>query len=377
MKIRHYILNGGVVRVWTGLVLILFFGPGCRLDPSGTDTAGAAALGADYDLAVARASVRLWSEPGLEGEVITRMPAGTQLIDLDQVSDFTSRIQINGKNYDEPWIKVRTQAGQEGWVYASVEDFQLASGLDSTAWSYEKRLLAYLGAETVAQLAAYRQAFQQIRSQADFVQVYRQGMELRDRIVRLLEDKTALLQIEALPDLFWLGAAMPGFVPQLVAEGTAYYLFADYRQWLPRARQTAERADDSFVDLCIYFFPQDSVEYFFPVWKIQTWDYGGHSLLGRGYHLGALQKMDQLLRTAKVFEPSVQAWRKNLLDDIIHPEATYWEEQTAALAELDQILAAGFACLTKEDEIALEVRRRQMENAKKYGIEFNHRAGIY
>ena len=35
-------------------------------------------------------------------------------------------------------------------------------------------------------------------------------------------------------------------IPQLIAEGTAYYLFNDYKKWLEIAQQTPSKEDDEF-----------------------------------------------------------------------------------------------------------------------------------
>lgn len=333
--------------------------------------------GFTYDLIVEKETLRLRAEAGPEGTVLQTLTRGARLKDLEQVSDFTSQIQLDGEFYNEPWIRVETEAGDKGWVYARAKDFSLPGEGSMADWHYHKRLLAYFGPERTEALAAYRSAFQQVRSLTDFVTVYERGRNLREELVITLEDQTARIEIEKQPDLFWLSEVMPGFVPQLVAEGTAYYLFADYEQWLGKARQTREEADDSFVQLCISIFPQDSIEYFFPVWQIQTWDYGGHSLLGRGHHLATLRTIDRLSRQAPAFEPYLREWKQDLINDITAVETTYWEEQTRALEELNQIVSAGFAYLNRDDKVALETRKQQFENAGQYGIKFNYKSGEY
>lgn len=330
-----------------------------------------------YDLIVEKETLRLRAEAGPEGAVLQTLTRGARLKDLEQVSNFTSQIQLEGEIYHEPWIRVETEAGDKGWVYARAKDFSLAGEGSLQDWQYHKRLLAYFGPERTEALAAYRKAYQEVRSSADFAAVYEQGRNLREELVRVLEDQTARIEIEKQPDLFWLSEVVPGFVPQLVAEGTAYYLFADYGQWLGKARQTTEPADDAFTQLCISIFPQDSIEYFFPVWEIQTWDYGGHSLLGRGYHLATLQAIDRLSRQAPEFKAYLQEWKQALIDDITAPETTYWEERVAALEELDQIISAGFEYLNRDDKVALETRRKQFENPDQYEIKFNHKSGVY
>jgi len=363
---------------WSSVFSILLLTVGCRQQESDSDSVVTehAGEGFNYDLVVDAETLRLWAEAGLEGEVLRTMPRGTKLKDLGQVSSFTSRIKLAGQVYDEPWIKVQTATGERGWVYARLPDFQLPAGKKSKEWQYEKRLQAYLGSEKTVALTEYQQAFQQINSLTDFANIYEQGMKLRMDLVQALEGEMSQLGMDKQPDLFWLAEVVPAFVPQLVAEGTAYYLFADYHQWLLKAQQTPAPEDDSFINFCISIFPQDSIEYFFPVWEIQTWDYGGHSLLGRGYHFTAIQTIDRLDQQGTTFSSYLQDWKQALIDDITDLKTTYWEEQPVALKELTQIVSAEFACLSRDDKIALQIRLEQFEDATKHNVKFNYKSGL-
>ena len=46
-----------------------------------------------YDLIVQKEALRLRAEAGPEGAVLKTLPRGTRLMDLEQVSTFTSQIQ--------------------------------------------------------------------------------------------------------------------------------------------------------------------------------------------------------------------------------------------------------------------------------------------
>lgn len=350
---------------------------GCRQQESELKEEKAPQLEKKFDLVVKEEGLRLWRQAGVEGEMIRALPQGAQLKDLRQTSDFTSRIQLGKQVYDEPWIKVQTETGEEGWLYARNTAFQFPSGQSPKTWQLEKRLTAYFGSAKVETLSGFRIAFERIASAEDFARVYQEGIDLREEFVKILENKTSRLAIEELPDLFWLEEAIPAFTPQVVAEGTAYYLFVNYKQWLKKAKQTKSDEDDAFINMCISFFPQDSIEYFFPNWQIQTWDYGGHSMLGRGRHLAALQKIDSLHQKGAIFQALSQKWLRLILDDLIKPDVTFWEPLESAGRELNQIITANFKCLSQDDKIALTVRRKQFENIEKYGLEFNHKSGLY
>ena len=329
------------------------------------------------DFSVRKEGLRMRADPGPEGRIVQQLPASTPLEDLGLVSQLISRIKLDGKVYYEPWIKVRIPSGIEGWVYARAEDLEFPNGINVEKWQKEKRLQAFLGPAMQERLLAYQDAYLQIAHQTDFIRVFLEGQTLRDTLIPMLEEHTDKLGMEELPDLFWLEKAFPGFIMQVVAEGTAYYLFTDFNQWKEIAQKTAQNGDDQFTELCLFFFPEDGIEYFFPVWKIQTWDYGGHSLLGRGHHLKALEGIQTLSKIVPELSNYLHEWQLDLLQDITEPTVTFWEPAEAVVAELKSILDAGITSLSQDDHIALETRLEQLQNGEKYGVEFNHKSGLY
>lgn len=207
---------------------------------------------------------------------------------------------------------------------------------------------------------------------------YRQGQILRDTLGNILVKKMEALEPHQLPDLFWLNEVMPHFVPQLVAEGTTYYLFNDYKSWSAKAAQTPQQEDDLFMQLSLNMFPDDSIEYFFPVWFLQTWDYGGYSLLGRKHHETILNQINATWADSRfqTFRPEVLAIKDQVVNDITSPHISYWEKKSEIIAELDKIIQSNYDILDENDKMALQKRRKQFENAEKNGIKVNQQAGI-
>ena len=122
--------------------------------------------------------------------------------------------------------------------------------------------------------------------------------------------------------------------------------------------------------------PMDSVAYFFPSWFLQTWDYGGNSLLGKGTHLAILKKIDQTLSNTDLFKEEITAVKESLISDIIgQDELAYEMPQKDIIKELDQILSQGLTVLTKEDIVALRQRRKMFENPGANNIRVNQRSG--
>jgi len=61
--------------------------------------------------------------PGLNYPKIDRLPLFTEVEFLNEVTDSSFQINLGEITPDEPWIKIRTPKGQEGWVYGAGVDY--------------------------------------------------------------------------------------------------------------------------------------------------------------------------------------------------------------------------------------------------------------
>jgi len=61
--------------------------------------------------------LRMRDEPDTKSDVVAEISEGAALTYLDEKTDFTQQITLRGKAFDEPWLKVSTSSGKEGWVY--------------------------------------------------------------------------------------------------------------------------------------------------------------------------------------------------------------------------------------------------------------------
>lgn len=302
---------------------------------------------------------RLRESPGPEGRVIENLAGGTKVADLGELSSFLTSIQLSEERFDEPWWRVRAPSGKEGWIFGGV-----LADVDS-ATLLEKRTQALFSQNTVQRLTGYRKAYRQARTAKAVAACYREGLDLRDDLVAQIEEYFRQRSPQVLPDLFWLSEVLPAFLPQLIAEKTGYYLFADYRAWEDLARKSPEREDDHFFRLCIGAFPSDSIEFFYPVWTIfdgSLFHPGGHSLLGRDIHRRLLKTVDRTLDRSRLFRQEVLAMKNDLINDIIQPDVTYWEETDSIAGEIHRILSDSLSCLTGEDQLALQARLRQLQS---------------
>lgn len=329
----------------------------CRNEPSSDATSVMI-----YQLSIKAGQTSLRDAPGEAGTVLKELPKGTSLRDLGEVSDFLTRITTQGTEQYEPWLKVATADEEQGWVYAGAIEF----GADTTLL-HEKRFKALLGAKAYQQAKDWQATFKNISNQESLANAYTQGKVLRDSLVRTLENRVQF-DGETPPDMFWLGHVVPGFVAQLVAEGTAYYLFEDYSHWQKIAAKTPQKEDDGFFQFCIQMFPEDSIEYFFPAWTIQTWDYGGCSLLGRSIHLKLLETANRLCTANTPFRSEILSRKAELINDMTQEGVEYWEQPEKIMRELDAILERNFEILTEADKIALRTRRTHFEAPSKHNL---------
>jgi hypothetical protein len=320
-------------------------------------------------------NLRLRDQPGTEGKELVRLPLGTKVFDTGEISEFTTPLKLRGISFDEPWIKVTTEQGVSGWIYGGALNYALNPKNPEAEVLLQKRLNGFFGQDIAGAIQKYRQNYNNTNTAAQFAIVYEEGLALRKRLVDRLEEKIEV-DYEELPDLFWLKEAMPGYVPELVAEGTMYHLFNDYKQFQQKAKHTNGSEDDEMAGLFFLIYQLDSVEHFYPAYFMQTWDYGGNSLLGKGIHTKVLDKMDSLVKQNSPFDKTITDLKNELVLDITNQEVTgYWESEEAVIRELKTIIKKNYFVFTKEDNVALEARLKMIMNAKANKIEFNKRAG--
>jgi len=314
--------------------------------------------------------VYLRSEAGIEGDVVAALPAQSLVYDLGEVSSFLTQIQRQGKNYEAPWLKVQTPEGQSGWVFGS--PFMLKTVNVRGDFFLEKRMVAVFGEKVLEAYQTYERQKDSIRQADGFLRAYQSLKQLRSRLLEQLNQ-----EMEKKQDLFWLSDLLPELIPQLNPDDQSPELYLDYRFWLEQARQTNDPADDAFVDICLTAFPDDSIEYRFPAWFLQTSANNGHSLLGRGIHLEMFEKIENLYNISETFKGELALFEEALIEDIILLNTTYWEEKEKVENELKTILNNNYAFLDESNRLALQNRLKAFGQAKELGILFNVKSGVH
>ncbi|MBR9919436.1 MAG: SH3 domain-containing protein [Bacteroidetes bacterium] len=317
--------------------------------------------------------LRLRSVPGPQGDILDNLERGASLEYLGEMSSFNTEVTLRGITFKEPWIKVKTTSGTEGWVFAGALNFKLDNSSSLPEQLMDIRLKSLFGESLAASMKDYRKGYVSAKTDLELGTQYENVNSLKEQAANKMESFIRVGNSQEVPDLFWLEEAMPAIQPQLVAEGTAYDLFHDYASWRSRASKTSGKEDDVFFDLCIALYSLDSIEYYWPVYFLQTWDYGGHSELGAGKHEMLLRKMDETIRSAPSFAPQIEEMKHALVEDILGPNVTYWNKQEAILQEMDSILLDPPAILTESDLIALKQRKKQFEDPAANALSLNNR----
>lgn len=313
---------------------------------------------------------------GLAGEVIATLQKGDNVRYAGKMSDFSTPLQIQGVQYNDPWLQVTLSDGRQGWVYGGSLRYELADEAGLSNILTNKRLNSFFGNITTAKMQRHRRNFSRLTTADGWARTYHIALELRDTLNYKLNEKISLAEGEPIPDLFWLKDYIPGFVVQLVADGSRYFLFIDYKQWGEIAPLTMGNEDDRFTEICYKTYPMDSVEYFYKAWFKQTWAHGGSSLLGRGIHKGLLDDIQTAMMQGNLFQTDLMALKRDIVNDITDTDNTYWDSKEKILQEIDSILDAKYTILTAEDFIAIRERRRMFEAHKRYGIQLNLRTGV-
>lgn len=358
---KLYISLLGILLVWS-----------CQNDALLTQTVQNVS---EFQLITVVEQLSLQQSAGENSAIITTLEKGSPLKEMGAVSNFLTAIKLQGGAMEEPWLHVQTTDGQTGWVYSGSLTLANATAEEITDWRRQNRLQALFGKPLTEKIQTYRTNFSTIKTAEEFALVYQESRQLRDTMVQVLQRQQTARNNQALLNLFWLKEAFPAYTLQLVAEGTSYYLFENYKDWLPLAQGTTGKEDDHYIELCLTVYNRDSVEYFYPSWFIQTWDYGGHSLLGRGQHQKTLDKINRLLSETHLFDQQAEAIKIKVLEDIMQSPEGYWEKTEHILSELDSILAQDYPFLNDADKIGLKTRRQMFEQAAANKILVNLQSG--
>ena len=74
---------------------------------------------ADTKLYITIDKLKLRTGPSLDSAIIITLPLFEQVFFTGEVTEFTQKISLGYEIADEPWVKIRTLKGRDGWVYGA------------------------------------------------------------------------------------------------------------------------------------------------------------------------------------------------------------------------------------------------------------------
>ena len=329
----------------------------------------------EVELMVYINNLRMRNGPGVDHEVIASLPENTVVKYKGETSMHTTQVKMRGLQMNARWILVKTEDGKEGWLYGGGVKPKTTDKIEATQIIDNIQLDGLFEQDVVLKIKDYNKQWDGIQSSTDFAKTFLFGEEVQEAINETLSNKVDIEDPSTLMDMGWLERSMPGYQNSLAAEATQFYLFQDYKLMNHKATQSEGTEDDDFIELQFKVNAYDSIEHFYKSWFFQTWDYGGHSLLGQGKHLELLSEMNAILLKSKLFEKPVLKIKNGLLKDIIDEHISYWESKDKILNELGNIINANFVLLSKTDLIGLKNRKKMFEKPIENKIEINKRAG--
>ena len=83
-------------------------------------------------------NLRIRAEPDRKAVIVTTVEEGAKLEFLGEKTAFTEKINLRGSLYEEPWLKIKTVRGEEGWVFGgAVKFYQPKSEADNSPSPYD------------------------------------------------------------------------------------------------------------------------------------------------------------------------------------------------------------------------------------------------
>lgn len=134
--------------------------------------------------------LRLRKSPDTKSEILQELNEGERLWFLNEKSHFKEKINIRGTIYDEPWLKVKSEENNIGWVYGGAIKFEKPD-VNYSPSPYESCVSAFVKSKNYETYTQCTQKIkeQQLKKDAKFITKTNTGYE-----IKLLSGETRTLQ---------------------------------------------------------------------------------------------------------------------------------------------------------------------------------------
>ncbi len=131
--IRHFLLCLFIANAWS--LLITSCGKKKTIIHSDADLSDSLSYQQDEVIYYVWVdNLRARKKPGKEGEIIRELKSMEKLIYLNEKSDFKEEVNLRGRVYNEPWLKVKLPEGEIGWVYGGGVTTDKQAAVESDEW---------------------------------------------------------------------------------------------------------------------------------------------------------------------------------------------------------------------------------------------------
>lgn len=171
-----------------------------------------------------------------------------------------------------------------------------------------------------------------------------------------------------------LGKYYHGMKASCVAECTEPYFELVLKDLIPVAEKTEGDDDNKYFDLVAEYYHEEwEPSSMNAKWFQATWDYGGSSKLGDGFHLGFMLATDKLMAEKNIFEQWILSYREDCFSDMTRWKSFQYSKDKI-LKEIDKVFKQ--VKLDKSQMEQLKARKKELnefiENDKTgYGLQLN------
>ena len=316
----------------------------------------------------------LRAAPSLKAKEIRRLSKNDTLIYTNELSAESMAIQLEGIEYEEPWLRVLSKGSNEkAWIFGGCVRFAELDNKQLSELLFSKRLGKLFGDQLANQVLNYHREMQDVQTISAFRKLYLEGIVLKTVLENAINEHLAKANTELIPDFFWLQGTFAGFLVSYPPQINEYRLFADFKHWKKLAQQTPSNEDNLFVDVMLEVYSSDSTEFLFQDWRYELPTGEAYSLLGQGIHLSVLDKIYMAIREDSLgfFKKELASIKQELIDDISLSNQ-YWSPKEAIVKELENILDRTYPFIKQSNRIELQARLKMLKEAEKYGISTNH-----
>ncbi len=124
--------------------------------------------------------LRLRKDPDTKSEILQDLDEGETLLFLNEKSSFKDKINLRGKIYHEPWLRVKTSENKIGWVYGGAVKFEKPV-FDYPPSPYESCVSAFVESKNYEEYDKCTQKVkdQQLKKVTKFITKTAEGYEVK------------------------------------------------------------------------------------------------------------------------------------------------------------------------------------------------------